>query len=315
MNPAPGLYDARHQQARPGGEFGGPLAFSWGIHMRIRVAAAVLSGAVVLSALALPAAAQASERPGASTKLSSFAPNTVRPNDSLGGVKFSDAVINGGKDIVLGVTTKKSVTVTYTATSSSGVALTEAFLWQGTDSSNTDTITGGLGTDDDPACTESTTETGVYSCTAVFNIDAAQDLKDNGVAGTWKLFLGAYDLYANASYNDDVATTKIKKTSKLSVNATPEPVKKGKTITVTGKLTRANWNDGTYAGYKGQKVKLQFRKKNSSTYTTLKTITSGTGGALKTTTKATVDGYYRYSFSTNTSTAASNATGDYVDVK
>ncbi|WP_405840479.1 hypothetical protein [Streptomyces sp. NBC_01518] len=288
--------------------------------MRIRVAAtAIVSGAVVLSALALPVAAQAAERPGAAAKLSSFASKSVhskavQPRDSLGSTKFSHAVINGGKDIVLGTTGTKSVTVTYTATNASGIALTEAFLWQGTDSSTTDGITGGLGTDDDPACTETATQ-GTYTCKAVFNIHPATDMKDNGVAGTWKLFLGAWDLYANASYNDDVATAAIKKASTLTANATPEPVKKGKTITVTGKLARANWSTGKYAGYVSQPVKLQFRKKSSSTYTTLKTIKTNSTGVLKTTTKATVDGYYRYVFAGTATTAAATAPGDFVDVR
>lgn len=283
--------------------------------MRIRVAAAVVSGAVVLSALALPVAAQAAEkRTGAAAKLSSLASTAVQPRDSLGNTKFSHAVINGGKDIVLGTTGTKSVTVTYTAQNASGVALTEAFLWQGTDSSTTDGITGGLGTDDDPACTETATQ-GTYTCKAVFNIHPATDMKDNGVAGTWKLFLGAWDLYANASYNDDVATASIKKASTLTANATPEPVKKGKTITVTGKLARANWSTGKYAGYVSQPAKLQFRKKSSSTYTTLKTIKTNSTGVLKTTTKATVDGYYRYVFAGTTTTAAATAPGDFVDVR
>ncbi|MGW4908727.1 hypothetical protein [Streptomyces sp. NPDC004270] len=294
--------------------------------MRIRVAATVLSGAVALSALAVPVAAQAASSPSAKAQLSSFANSapaahatnsaqTVRPKDGIGSISFSKGVVNGGKDIVLGTTTNKSVTATYTASSSSGVALTQAFLWQGTDPSSTDTITGALGTDDDPVCTESTTQTGVYSCKAVFNIHAATDMKNNGVAGTWKLALGGYDLSASASFDDNVGTGKIKKASKLTVNATPEPVKKGKTVTVTGKLTRANWDNGTYGGYAGQKVVLQFRKKTSSTYTNVKAITAGTGGALKTTTKATVDGYFRFSFATNATTGASTATGDYVDVK
>lgn len=283
--------------------------------MRIRTLSVALPGAIALSALCLPAAAQAAERPGVAARLGSFATRDVHPRTSLGNISFSKAVVNGGKDIVLGTTTKKSVTVTYTATSSSGVALTEAFLWQGTDSSSTDTITGSLGTDDDPTCTESTTRTGVYTCKAVFHINAASDLKNNGVAGTWKLFLGGYDLYANASYNDDVATTRIKKASQLTADATPEPVKKGKPITVTGSLKRANWNNGTYTGYAGQEALLQYRKKGSNTYTTLKKVTSSTGGALKTTTTATADGYYRFSFVTNTTTAASTAAGDYVDVK
>ncbi|MFF5141645.1 hypothetical protein ACFY6U_18270 [Streptomyces sp. NPDC013157] len=283
--------------------------------MRIRAISMALPGAVALSALCLPAAAQAAERPGATAGLDSFAARSVHPETSLGSMKFSKAVVNGGKDIVLGTTTKQSVTVTYTATSSSGVALTEAFLWQGTDSSSPDTISGSLGTDDDPACTESTTQTGVYACKAVFHINAASDLKNNGVAGTWKLFLGGFDLYADASYDDDVATTHIKKASKLTADATPEPVKKGRTITVTGSLKRADWNKGTYTGYGRQGVLLQYRKKGSTTYTTLKKVTSSTSGALKTTTTATADGYYRFSFATNTTTAASTATGDYVDVK
>jgi hypothetical protein len=281
--------------------------------MRMRAATAVFSGAVVLSTLALPAA-QASEGPSASTKLGAFSAKAVQPRDSLGNTKFSNAVVNGGKDIVLGTTGTKSVTVTYTAKDANGVALTEAFLWQGTDSSTTDGITGGLGTDDDPSCTETATQ-GTYTCKAVFNIKPATDMKDNGVAGTWKLFLGAWDLYANAGYDDNVATTAIKKFSTLTANATPEPVKKGKTITVAGKLTRANWETGKYPGYGSQSAKLQFRKKGSSTYTTLKTVRASSTGALKTTTKATVDGYYRYVFAGTATTAASTAPGDFVDVK
>ncbi|GLP71273.1 hypothetical protein TUSST3_78930 [Streptomyces sp. TUS-ST3] len=286
--------------------------------MRIRVAVTtVVSGAVVLSALAVPVAAQAAERTSASTRLSFFASDgsrTVRPNDSLGNTKFSNAVVNGGKDIVLGTTGTKSVVVTYTATDQNGIALTEAFLWQGTDSSTTDGITGGLGTDDDPSCTETATQ-GVYKCKAVFNIHPATDMKDNGVAGTWKLFLGAWDLYANASYNDDVTTAAIKKAATLTADATPEPVKKGRTLTVTGKLARANWSTGKYAGYVSQPVKLQFRKKGSSTYTTLKTVKTNSTGVLKTTAKATVDGYYRYSFAGTATTAAATAPGDFVDVR
>src|SRR5689334_15980859 len=105
------------------GGLGAGLSISRGGFMRIRVAAAVVSGAVVLSALALPVAAQAAVRTGAEAKLSSFTSQSVQPRDSLGNMKFSHGVINGGKDIVLGTTGTKTVTVTYTATDESGVAL------------------------------------------------------------------------------------------------------------------------------------------------------------------------------------------------
>ncbi|WP_328976276.1 hypothetical protein [Streptomyces canus] len=286
--------------------------------MRIRTAATVLSGAVVLSGLVLPGAAQAAERPGAATDLRVFASQTVRPQDALGGTTFKNGVVNKGKDIVLGVTGKKAVPVTFTAFDEEGVAITQAFLWQGTDSSSTDTITGGLESDDYPTCTETPVQNGYsYSCKTVFTIDPAVAFTDgNGTAGTWKLFLGAYDLYANASYDDDVARTKIKRAAKLTANASPEPVKKGKTITVTGKLSRANWTTGKYSGYTSQPVKLQFRKKGSNTYTTLKTVkTSSSTGALSTTTKAVSDGFYRFVFAGTTTTGSATAPGDFVDVR
>ena len=113
---------------------------------------------------------------------------------------------------------------------------------------------------------------------------------------------------------DKTHAVKLQRLSKLTVNASPEPVKKGKTITVTGKLSRANWDTAKYAGYSSQSVKLQFRKKSSSTYTTLKTIKSNSSGNLSTTVTASVDGYSRYSFAGTTTTVAVNATGDLIAV-
>ncbi|WP_328747073.1 hypothetical protein OHT57_15950 [Streptomyces sp. NBC_00285] len=285
--------------------------------MRTHTATAVLSGAVVLSALVLPGAAQAAEHPGAATGLRAFAAQSVQPKDAVGGTTFKDGLLNNGKDVVLGVTGKKSVPVMFTAFDEEGLALTQAFLWQGTDSSSTDTITGALGTDDDPVCNETTVEGGYsYSCKAVFTIDPAVDFKDgNGTAGPWKLFLGAFDLYLNISIDDDVVRSSIKRAATLTANASPEPVKKGKTITVTGKLSRANWTTGKYAGYATQPVKLQFRKKGTSTYTTLKTVNTSSTGTLKATTKAVSDGYYRFVFAGTGTTGTATAPGDFVDVR
>jgi hypothetical protein len=86
------------------------------------------------------------------------------------------------------------------------------------------------------------------------------------------------------------------------------------TITVTGKLTRANWENGTYTGYQDRPVQLQFRKKGNAAYTTLKTVTSGSNVTLTTTTKARTDGYFRFVFAGTPTTGPAAATGDYVDV-
>lgn len=104
--------------------------------------------------------------------------------------------------------------------------------------------------------------------------------------------------------------------SELTANASPEPIVKGKTLTITGTLTQANWQSDTKAdaGYGSQPVKLRFRKRGTTTYTTIKTIMS-LGGALRTTVTASADGYWRFSFAGTTTTPAVSAAGDYVDVR
>jgi hypothetical protein len=136
----------------------------------------------------------------------------------------------------------------------------------------------------------------------------------NTQAGTWHIAAYAYGKDRTETAIEKYATTKVQRASKLTANASPEPVRKGKTVTVTGTLTRANWNTRTWAGYSGQTVKLQYRPKNSSRYTTLKTLTTSSTGKLSTTVKATADGYYRYAFAGTSTTPAATAAGDYVDV-
>jgi len=113
----------------------------------------------------------------------------------------------------------------------------------------------------------------------------------------------------------DLGTTTVRRISKLTVNATPEPVKKGKTITVTGKLTRANWDGPNYTGYATQPVQLQFRRNGTTTYTVVKTIKTTTKGDLKTTVKATADGFFKYVFAGTRTTVGASAAADFIDVK
>lgn len=44
-------------------------------------------------------------------------------------------------------------------------------------------------------------------------------------------------------------------------------------------------------------------------------MTTGSGGALRTTVKATTDGYWRWSFAGTSTTANATTTADYVDVR
>ncbi|GGX84253.1 calcium-binding protein [Streptomyces fructofermentans] len=286
--------------------------------MRIRATVAAVTGALALSALAVPAAqadgnaSLASMAPGKSksSKVTPFA--AASPADEVvGDTQITSVSVNGGKDIVVGVSKKKTFTISVTATDPSGIYDGYAQLWHGSDIDNVD----GVITPDAEwgTCTATGATTGTCKVTLV--ADPNENIYANLLAGTWKVWAGAMGNDGDYVITDAYKTARVQRASTLTVNAAPEPVTKGKTVTVTGKLARANWDDLAYHGYTGQSVQLQFRKKTSDTYTTLKTIKSDSAGNLKTTTKATVDGYFRYSFAGTTTTPAVKATGDYVDVR
>ncbi|MER6423503.1 hypothetical protein [Streptomyces sp. NPDC001137] len=294
--------------------------------MRIRATVAAVSGALALSAFALPTA-HAADAPSFKTEaakiLAAHSGKTAFSSDAAAadlGVTFSDLKI--AKAVKVGTTNHVATTVTYTLTHGANYDINSSdfdsgpLIYKGSSINSAENVLGG----ELPATCTATSDT-TATCTGDIDIfplneeDTAGDLL-NSDAGKWSA--GAIALqYSTGDFSvqGDLGSTLVQRNSKLTVNATPEPVKKGKTITVVGKLSRANWEDNKYHGYSTQPVKLQFRKKGSSTYTTLKTIKTSTTGDLKTTTTATVDGYYRYSFAGTSTTPAVNATGDFVDVQ
>jgi hypothetical protein len=103
-----------------------------------------------------------------------------------------------------------------------------------------------------------------------------------------------------------------------SFDASPEPVKKGKAITVKGTLTRVNWNgDKTlkYAGYAKANVQVQFRADGAAKYTTLKTVSSGKVGKVATSVRATRSGRWRLAFAGISTSGPATSTSDIVKVK
>ncbi|MFJ6016668.1 calcium-binding protein [Streptomyces sp. NPDC092952] len=290
--------------------------------MRIRATVAAVSGALALSALVVPAAQAGDSTPNlnkptsgaevfgtaarGAAKASAFAAADVTEP------VISKVVVNGGKDIVLGTTAKKTISISITASHPTGVSDAYADLWHGT---NGDDVDGAVIPNEEVAkCTKVNATTS--TCKLTFTIDPRYDLYKNSLAGTWHVTAAALAGDESAfAYTDYYSTARVQRLSKLTVNAAPEPVKKGKTLTITGKLSRANWETYKYQGYATQSVKLQFRKKNSNTYTTVKTIKTSSTGTLKTTAKASVDGYWRYSFAGTSTTPAVSAAGDFVDVK
>ncbi|NBM16498.1 hypothetical protein [Streptomyces sp. GC420] len=309
--------------------------------MRTRATVAAVTGALALSALAVPAAqADDSSRAGLLGKVQSAraaqadsgAPQAsgraAAAADGTLNVTFSGVKINKGKSIVVGTSKTVTVPTAYTVTHPANVDIfaddfrMAVAIYRGAFSAPDNFAFGASG----PVCAEQSATVAVCEAT----VDVIPDGLFNTDATTWKAAGFAFDYngqnpdlpedeidWENVDYAEQggLASTKLQRYSKLTANASPEPVKKGKTITVTGKLTRANWDTLKYAGYTNQSVKLQFKKKGTSSYTTIKTVTTDSSGNLKTTRTASVDGYWRWSFAGTSNTPAVTSKADYVDVQ
>ncbi|MFF7950571.1 hypothetical protein [Streptomyces griseorubiginosus] len=246
------------------------------------------------------------------TLLRAFAGPAPQGDETTGSTRISGVVVNGGKPVRLHDQPLQEFTATFTATDPSGIAGGDMYLYKGSYDAPSAVLYGTW-----PAsCTkvDATTAT----CMAQFAyIQPRWNFGRNALAGTWNT--AAWAESADGSGFTDrhaVKSVPLLRDAALTVDASPEPVAKNKTLTVTGKLSRADWEIlGGFHGYAGQKVRLQFRKKGASTYTTVKTVTTNSTGNLKTTVKATTDGYWRYSFAGSTTTATATAGGDYVDVR
>jgi hypothetical protein len=291
--------------------------------MRTRAIVAAASGALALSAFALPAAHATGSAPSFRTEAAKAVAAAGRTTyaastGSTLNVSFSNFKIASA--IKVGTTNHVAVPVTYSMTFDSTYQLgadgydNGPLIYKGTLATPDNVLIA-----DNPATCTATSST-TANCTGQIDIypgagtaDASYELL-NSDAGKWTA--GGLAVSADGSaLKGDLATTSVQRYSKLTVNASPEPVKKGNTITVTGALTRANWEDNAYHGYTVQPVKLQFRKAGTTTYTTVKTVTSSSTGSLKTTVTAASDGYWRYSFAGTSTTPAVSAAGDYVDVQ
>lgn len=148
------------------------------------------------------------------------------------------ATVNGGKDVVVGTTERKTFTVTVHGSDDSGLQFADVDL---------------LGPAVGFYTTDNYCETAT-ACTTTFTVDPHPDPYNentdlrNANAGRWYVNT-LVDTNDGASLlAKNVGGFLLKRAAALTVNAAPEPVVKGGTITVTGKLTRANWDTYRYAG-------------------------------------------------------------------
>ncbi|WP_164493185.1 DUF5707 domain-containing protein, partial [Streptomyces sp. ADI96-02] len=219
--------------------------------MRIRATVAAVSGALALSAIALPAAQADENLPQAASHAAEAAQSSQTAAPSSPGAKakksfhaatdtpgkFTAAVVNGGKPVAVGTKAPQTYKVSVTAKDDSGVGQIFAYLWRGTSLDDPKSI-GVAGNESRPSCKEVNATTSTCTMTVTFD----PYVLENSNAGTWRVGAAVMTKDGELVENDSIAKTVVQRFSKLTVNASPEPVKKGKTITVTGQLSRANWD-------------------------------------------------------------------------
>ncbi|MGW3631713.1 hypothetical protein ACWD7F_16350 [Streptomyces sp. NPDC005122] len=226
-----------------------------------------------------------------------------------GGVSFTRVAVNGGKPIVVGVKGEVEVHAVFRMTTrltyDSGPTV---FPYRGKTTS-ADTMHSATMTTN---CKVVDRAKGICDFEEWLYIDPRNSDFGNEDAGTWKTAALVY-LAGDAYDIDDVnLPTQVRRATALTVDASPEPVAAGKTITVTGRLTRANWDTHTYQGYARSTVSLQFKASGASSYTTVKKVTTSSTGALRTTVKATKSGTWRWAYYGNTTSGAKSSAGDAV---
>ncbi|MEV5143438.1 calcium-binding protein [Streptomyces sp. NPDC052727] len=267
--------------------------------MRKRAASALLSAVAALAGFAAPGA---------------YADETQTD------VQISNVSFDGGRDIVVGLYAK-TITVSGTFTHPSGIQDADFVLWRGPDGANPyETYDDRIVSNEyyshaDCVALSATTST----CSQTISLEP--DWKYGGTAltnahaGTWKVSVQGVANDDSWTQSASYTTTRLQRASKVTVDAGPEPIAKGKSLSVTGKLTRADWDNLDYRGYTNQPVKLQFCKAGTTTYTTVKTVYTSSTGTLTTTVPASEDGYWRWNFAGTSTTPAAKSTADFVDVQ
>ncbi|MFE0425790.1 calcium-binding protein [Streptomyces sp. NPDC058953] len=277
--------------------------------MRIRASIAAVTGALALTGLLAPHAvaedSSRKDRTGTFEKAGTSGVSARSAKAAAEGPTVSKVVVNGGKPLVVGLA-DKPVRATFTVKAPDTIGFVDAELWGGTTYSETNPW---VPVDGFKSCSGTSA-----NCVADFLVMPKIDLH-NKAGGHWNFALAVFDGGTGEYVNDKAGKLTLLRHTKLTVNAGPEPVKKGKTLTVDGQLRIVNWDRNTYTGYINHTVYLEFQKKDGKTYTPVKTLKTDKAGNVRTTVKASADGYWRLRYAGTGTVAPITSTADFVDVR
>ncbi|WP_454318466.1 calcium-binding protein [Streptomyces phaeoluteigriseus] len=238
--------------------------------------------------------------------LSALAVPVAHADEQFGDTAITGVVVNGGEPVVVD-TTERTVTVEVTASDPAGLEQINATLHHGAIGAPDATVV--------PTAVCGPTTDVTSTCTLTFTLTPGTAPADDAQAGAWRVSAYAIGADGDAVFLDDAAGFSVRRATQLTADAAPEPVKRGRTLTVTGDVRHASWATGTtVAAGSGLPVKLQFRPKGATAYCDLKTVATTADGTVSTTVRASTDGIYRWSYAGTAATAPAVSPGDYVDV-
>lgn len=242
------------------------------------------------------------------------APPARADSHNLTPPEILSASVHGGRTIVLGPNQTLTFQATVTARAAAGI------LRYGVEMELVGP--GGLRWDaapDLPAVCEPISVT-TSVCTEWFRIDTGSAEVTNGYAGDWKLWatVASNNLHthpeSSITSEIDVATAKVRRSSKLTFAALPNPVRQGRDVSALGRLRVADWESNSYVGTPGQTVELEFCATPCRTVESLRTLRTGTYGFTGTTHPATRDGSWWLRYGGTGQNAATYSPGVFVDV-
>lgn len=147
---------------------------------------------------------------------------------------------------------------------------------------------------------------GTTSSTGAFSVGApaARD-------GYWRVRYAGSSAYRPAMSGADFVDARYR-TAITSFNAAPEPVRKGRTLTVQGKLSRyvGGWKPGS-----GAPVKIYFRRAGTSSWALAGTTRSASNGVFRKSFTARLDGTWRAVYPGSATYLPTTGAGDSVDVR
>lgn len=122
------------------------------------------------------------------------------------------------------------------------------------------------------------------------------------------------DAISDTRQANNSKTFSVKRPTSLTYNATPEPVKRGKSLTHKGRLLFDPYGYGGFYGPKGVTLKISFKKSGTAKYVAKGSVVTTKGGYFSKKLRTTADGTWRVEYPA-TSARQTQLKYDYVDTK